>query len=96
MVGISLCLDPTFKKISLGNMFDWKEEWVLSVGDSFREAFQVYKCKYGKPNCLEREPTSTRNDTADYINFRKRKRRTADGILISEEEYIRLAYTLTL
>ena len=41
MVGISLCLDPTFKKISLKDMFDWKKEWVASVVTSFGSVSSV-------------------------------------------------------
>jgi hypothetical protein len=92
MVGISLCLDPTFKKLSLEHMFDWKSEWVLSVEESFREAFQLYKSKFGNSKVLAPVSTSTKgtgNEIEDYKNFRKRKRLGADGVVISEEEYIR-------
>ena len=45
MVGIALLLYPTFKKSSLVDMFDWKEEWVDAVEESFVDAFRVYKSK---------------------------------------------------
>lgn len=92
MVGISLCLDPTFKKISLEDMFDWKKEWVLSVEESFREAFLLYNSKFDTPEGLAPASTSTistGNEIEDCRNFRKRKRLGSDGVVISEEEYIR-------
>ena len=42
MVGIALLLDPTYKKSSLKDMFDWKEEWIDAVEESFVDAFRVY------------------------------------------------------
>ena len=76
MVGISLCLDPTFKKLSLEHMFDWKSEWVLSVEESFREAFQLYKSKFGNSKVLAPVSASTKgtgNEIEDYKNSEREK-----------------------
>jgi hypothetical protein len=87
MVGIALLLDPTYKKNSLVEMFDWKEEWVGAVEESFVDAFQEYKSKVDSSENIE--PPSSNEDN-DYAYFRRPKRRKgAAGVMVSEEEYTR-------
>ncbi len=87
MVGIALLLDPTYKKSSLKDMFDWKEEWIDAVEESFVDAFRVYKSKVDSFEKIE--PPSSNEDN-DYASFRRQKKRKgAAGVMVSEEEYTR-------
>ena len=87
MVGIALLLDPTYKKSSLKDMFDWKEEWIDAVEESFVDAFRVYKSKVDSFENIE--PPSSNEDN-DYASFRRQKKRKgAAGVMVREEEYTR-------
>ena len=70
MIGIALLLDPTYKKSSLKDMFDWKEEWIDAVEESFVDAFRVYKSKVDSFENIE--PPSSNEDN-DYASFQEER-----------------------
>jgi hypothetical protein len=62
------------------------------VGNSFKDAFLVYKEKYGSDDrkALRAAIADTENiDDQDYQDYMNKKRRRVEGEVIQEEEYVR-------
>jgi hypothetical protein len=86
MVGISLLLNPSYKKQMLIESLKWKKEWVDSVMAHFKSSFSYYKDKFGSISYSNNITTSAVEPEGEFFSFLKRRRTDTADI---GEEYTR-------